>query len=75
MNQMIAIRVSDKEKELIRKASKLHNCGISSWSKRIIFEKLEDEYDLKIAKEYEKRKNENLTRLKPIEELFEKYGV
>ena len=75
MNQMIAIRVSSKEKELIRKVSELNNCGMSSWIKKIILEKLEDEYDLKIVKEYEKRKREKMIKLKPIEELFEKYGV
>ena len=75
MNQMIAIRVTDKEKKIIQKISELNNCGISSWIRKIIFEKLEDEYDLKIINNYEKRKIKKSIKLNPIEELFEKYGV
>ena len=75
MTSMIAIRVNDKEKKAITEVSKLNNCGISSWIKKTIFEKLEDEYDLRIIKDYEKNKGNGLIELKPIEKLFDELGV
>ncbi len=75
MTSMIAIRVNDEEKKAISKVSKLNNCGISSWIKKTIFEKIEDEYDLNVIKDYEERKKMGLVEYKPIEELFNKYGV
>lgn len=75
MTSMIAIRVNDKEKKAIAEVSKLNNCGISSWIKKIIFEKLEDEYDLRIIKEYEKNKSKGLIKLKSIKKLFDEEGI
>ena len=75
MGSVITIRVNEKEKQMISDISKLNNCGISTWVKNVIFEKLEDEYDLKVIKEYENEKRKGTTTYSPIETLFEEYGV
>ena len=46
---IISIRVNEEEKKLLEQASKLYGSGISSLVKQIVFEKLEDEYDLALA--------------------------
>ena len=50
---VISIRVNDDEKAILENASKIYGCGISSMVKQLAFEKLEDEYDMKVIKEYE----------------------
>ena len=75
MGSVITIRVSEKEKQMISAVSTLNNCGISTWVKNTIFEKLKDEYDLKVIKEYENEKRKCLTKYTPIETLFDEYGV
>ena len=52
----ISMRVSDSEREILDKASKAYGCNVSMMIKKIVFEKLEDEYDLKVFDEYENDK-------------------
>ena len=75
MGSVIIIKINEKEKQMISDISKLNNSGISTWVKNVIFEKLEDEYDLKVIKEYENEKRKGTATYSPIETLFEKYGV
>ncbi len=70
MSAVISIRVSDTEQELLTKASSIYGCGVSSLMKRLVFEKLEDEYDFQIIKEYEHKKEEGTLNTRPIEELW-----
>ena len=75
MDSMIAIRVNEKEKKIINKISKLNNCGVSSWIKRVIYEYIENEFDIAIINEYERDKKDGKVELKPIENLFSEYGI
>ena len=53
-----SIRLTDAEKKLIKDYSKLNNKSMSEVLKEAFFEKMEDEYDIKLAdesyKEYKK---------------------
>ena len=44
---IVSVRVNDDEMKVLNEFSKLYGCGVSSMIKRIVFERLEDEYDLK----------------------------
>jgi len=67
---VISIRVNDDEKAILENASKIYGCGISSMVKQLAFEKLEDEYDMKVIKEYEAEKAAGKIKTRSIEELW-----
>lgn len=71
----ITIRVNDIEEAILEQASAVHGLGKSSLLKRLAFEKLEDEYDLKIIEEYEKKKAEGALKTKPAEELWKELDL
>ena len=70
MSVVISVRLSDAEQEVLTKASAVYGCGVSSLMKRLVFEKLEDEYDFHMIKEYKHKKEEGTLKTKPIEELW-----
>ncbi|MGM0419267.1 MAG: type II toxin-antitoxin system RelB family antitoxin [Thermodesulfobacteriota bacterium] len=51
----ISLRLSEQEKILVDNYAKLNGLTLSDVFKKALFEKLEDEYDLKLIKEYEKK--------------------
>lgn len=71
----ITIRLNDAEDAIIERASSLHGIGKSSLIKQLALEKLEDEYDLKIFEEYEKKKAKGTLKIRPIEELWAELGL
>ena len=75
MGGVVSVRVTDSEKNLLDRVSKIYGCGVSSLMKRLAFEKLEDEYDLKVIEEYERKKAAGELILRPIEELWEELGL
>lgn len=75
MSAVISVRVSDAEQELLNKASSVYGCGVSSLMKRLVFEKLEDEYDLKMIEEYERKKEEGILKTRPASELWAELGL
>ncbi len=75
MSAVISVRVSDAEQELLNKASSVYGCGVSSLMKRLVFEKLEDEYDLKMIEEYERKKEEGTLKTRPASELWAELGL
>ena len=57
MSSIVSVRLNDQEENLLTKASEVFNCKISSLIKKFTFERLEDEYDMRIISEYEKDKD------------------
>ncbi len=47
MAQSVTFRVSEDEENILKAYAKLYNKNISELIRNIIFEKIEDEYDLK----------------------------
>lgn len=56
----ISLRLSDDEKNLMDNYAKLNNTSLSNIIKKVFFEKLEDEYDLKTIREYEADPNKKM---------------
>ena len=46
---VISLRLNEKEEKILKEVSEFEGLGISSYIKKIIFEKLEDDYDIKLA--------------------------
>ena len=55
---------------MLNKAASIYGCGVSSLMKRLVFEKLEDEYDLHIIEDYESKKKADTLKTKPANELW-----
>lgn len=75
MSSIISVRVSDSEQELLNKASALYGCGVSSLMKRLAFEKLEDEFDLSVIEEYERKKEAGSLKTRPVGELWKELDL
>ena len=70
---MISIRMTEEEENLARAYSKLKGTTLSEAIKSAFFEKIYDEYDVKIAEEaYEKYKNNPKTYT--LEEVKKELG-
>ena len=63
MSAVISVRVNDQEEAVLAQASELFHCRVSSLMEKLTFEKLEDEYDLRVIKEYEKAKTDGTLEL------------
>lgn len=46
---VISLRLNDNEEKILREISEIEGMGLSSYIKKILFERLEDEYDIKLA--------------------------
>lgn len=71
----VTIRLNDIEEDILDKASLIHGLGKSSLVKQLAFERLEDEYDLKVFEKYEKKKAKGKLKTRPIEELWAELGL
>ena len=71
----ISLRVNDDEMKILDNASKLYGCKVSSMIKSIVFEKLEDEYDLMVFAEYERDKKNGNLKTRPIAELWKELDL
>ena len=56
MSTVISVRVTDHEKAILTRSAAALNCKLSSLIKKLTFEKLEDEYDMRVIDEHEKEK-------------------
>lgn len=53
MNMTFSIRLTEDERRLADSYAKLHSLSVGDAFKRALFERIEDEYDIAIAKERE----------------------
>lgn len=63
MSSVISVRVNPNEEAVLAKAAEVFHCKVSTLMKKLTFEKLEDEYDLRAIEEYEKEKDEGTLEL------------
>lgn len=71
---MIAIRVSEKEKELIEKFAAFEGESTSSYLKKLFYERLEDYQDTKAIKNYENTPEKD-KKWYSLEETAKKLGI
>ena len=65
----ISLHITEDEKNLMENYSKLHGINLSDAIKEAFFEKLEDEYDLKVIKEYEAEKAKGNVKYYSLDEI------
>ena len=72
---VVSIRFNDDEEELLKNYVKSKGLNLSQYIKNIIFEKIEEEYDLKSVQEYLKAKSEGTLNLIPFEEAIKEWDI
>ena len=72
---VISIRFNDEEEEIVKNYVKSKGTNLSQYIKNIIFEKNEEEYDLKLVQEYLKAKSEETLNLIPFEEAIKEWDI
>ena len=71
----VSLRVSEQEKNWMESYAKAHGTSLSDAIKNVFFEKLEDEYDLKIIEEYENDKKNGTIQYYSVSELKKELGL
>lgn len=70
-----SIRLTEQEKALATSYAKLHSLSLGEAFKKALFEKIEDEYDLKVYEEaYEEYRNDK-DNIRPIEDLWQELDL
>ncbi|MBQ6979852.1 MAG: CopG family transcriptional regulator [Clostridia bacterium] len=69
----ISMRVSEKERKLIKQFAELYGMNTSEYIRKVVLERIEDEFDLKA---YEKAEAEFLKNPKTytLQEVIDSYG-
>ena len=70
----ISLRVSEQEKVYMESYAKVHGITLSDALKDAFFQKLEDEYDLQVLKEYERERASGEIEYFTHEEVGKKLG-
>lgn len=72
---VVSIRFNDEEEEILKNYVKNKGINLSQYIKNTIFEKIEEEYDLKSVQEYLKAKSEGTLNLIPFEEAIKEWDI
>ena len=72
---VVSIRFNEEEEEILKNYVKSKEINLSQYIKNIIFEKIEEEYDLKLVQEYLKAKSEDTLNLIPFEEAVKEWDI
>ena len=72
---VVSIRFNDEEEEIVKNYVKSKGTNLSQYIKNTIFEKIEEEYDLKLVQEYLKAKSEDTLNLIPFEEAVKEWDI
>ena len=75
MAKRITIDINDDEQKMLEKVAQMYDCNISSLIKNFAFEKMEDEYDVSILREFEGNEAEGKTKVRPANEFFAECGI
>lgn len=70
-----SIRLSVEEKALAESYAKLHSLSLGEAFKKALFEKIEDEYDIAVAKEAHEEYVSSGKKSRPISELWGELGL
>lgn len=71
----ISISLTDDEQRLASSYAHIHSISLGDAFKQAFFERLEDEYDLQIAREALEEYERDGCKSRPIEELWEECGL
>ena len=63
MSRKINVRFNENEINALKKIADTHGVGLSTMIKTLALEKLSDDYDIKVIKEYEESKKNKKNRI------------
>ncbi|MDY5305962.1 type II toxin-antitoxin system RelB family antitoxin [Fusobacterium gastrosuis] len=69
---LINIRFNKEQIKVIDELQKVYNMPVSTMLKQIIFEKIEDDYDIQVVKNYEKK---TTNKTYSFDEYIKRYGI
>ena len=72
---VISIRFNSEEENVIKNYAKANGFSISQLIKETLMEKIEEEYDLEVCKEYLKAKEEGTLVTIPFEEAIKEWDL
>ncbi|WP_314292194.1 type II toxin-antitoxin system RelB family antitoxin [Leptotrichia massiliensis] len=72
---VISIRLNNEEENIIKNYAKAKGFSVSQLIKETLIEKIEEEYDLEVCKEYLKAKEEGTLVTIPFEEAIKEWGL
>ena len=70
MKSTITIRLDETEKDIIQNCANSKGLTMSEFMKKVVLDYIEDEYDLKIYKEYLKQKEEGTLKTYSHKEVW-----
>ena len=72
---MLSVRLTNEDEKLIKRYAEFNGMTVSEFVRKATIERIEDEYDLEILKEYEERRaNGTLKTYSHEEVLHELFG-
>lgn len=72
---VISLRLNEKEEKLLKEFSEFEGLGISSYIKKIIYERLEDEYDIQCFDKAYKEYLESGKKSYSFDEVLNELGI
>ena len=71
----ITLRLTDEERDILNNIAHLYGGKLSTAIKTILFEKIEEDYNLKLIKDFEKREKEDKGELISLSDFRKELGV
>ena len=71
----VSIHLSEEEEQLFKNYAEFIGVDLSTLFKRVLLERIELEYELKMIAEYEKEKANGTLKLYDVEEVMDELGV
>lgn len=75
MSRKINVRFNENEINALKKIADTHGVGLSTMIKTLALEKLSDDYDIKVIKEYEESKKNKKIELVDHDEAWKEIGI
>ena len=71
----VTLQLNDEEQSILARAAKIYDGDIPSMMKQLVFEHLEDEFDLRIIADYEARERRGETEYYSAEQMWHMLGL
>ncbi|MDU3805473.1 type II toxin-antitoxin system RelB family antitoxin [Finegoldia magna] len=75
MSRVISVRFNENEINALNNIADTHGVGLSTMIKTLALEKLSDEYDIQVVKEYEESKKNKKIELVDHDEAWKEIGI
>ena len=71
----ISVRLTEQDEQLFRSYAKTNNISLSELFRNAVFEKIEDEYDLQLIKDFESREEKGEVTLIEFDDLKKEFDL